>query len=174
MQKTRVRSLGWVEPLEEEMAPHSSTFAWKIPWAQESGGLQLMGPQRVRHNWETEHMHARTHTHTHTQNSLGFPGGSVIKNLPASEGDTGDLGSTLGLRWSPGGRNGNPLHLFLPGKFHGQRSLAGYSPWGCKELDMTEQLSLHAPTGQGADTALKQEQSEFLPKEIGLSWHLDA
>ena len=106
--------------------------------------------------------------------TCGFPGGSVVKNLPASEGDTGDLGSTLGLRWSPGGRNGNPLHLFLPGKFHGQRSLAGYSPWGCKELDMTEQLSLHAPTGQGADTALKQEQSEFLPKEIGLSWHLDA
>ena len=42
------------------------------------------------------------HTHTHTQNSLGFPGGTVVKNLPASEGDTGDLGSTLGSGRSPG------------------------------------------------------------------------
>ena len=38
-----------------------------------------------------------------------------------------------------------PIPVFLPGDFHGQRSLVGYSPWGCKELDMTEQLSLHFP-----------------------------
>ena len=49
-------------------------------------------------------MHARTHTHT--QNSLGFPGGAVVKNPPASEGDTGDLVSTLGSGRSPGGGNG--------------------------------------------------------------------
>ena len=45
---------------------------------------------------------AHTHTHTHTQNSLGFPGGTVVKNPPASEGDTGDMGSTLGSGRSPG------------------------------------------------------------------------
>ena len=39
---------------------------------------------------------------------------------------------------SPGGGNGNPLPVFLSGESHGQGSLVGYSPWGCKELDMTE------------------------------------
>ena len=50
MQETRVRSLGWEVPLEEEMATHSSILAWKIPWTGEPGGLQSMGPQRVRHD----------------------------------------------------------------------------------------------------------------------------
>ena len=49
-QEMRVRSLGQEDPLEEEMAPHSSILAWKIPWAEESGGLQSMGSQRVRHD----------------------------------------------------------------------------------------------------------------------------
>ena len=48
-QEMWVRSLGQEDPLEEEMAPHSSILAWKIPWAEESGGLQSMGSQRVRH-----------------------------------------------------------------------------------------------------------------------------
>ena len=52
-QETRVLSLGWEDPLEKEMAPHSSTLAWKIPWMEECGGLQSMGSQRVRHNWAT-------------------------------------------------------------------------------------------------------------------------
>ena len=38
-QETQVQSLGWEDPLEEEMAPHSSTFAWRIPWTEEPGGL---------------------------------------------------------------------------------------------------------------------------------------
>ena len=50
MQETRVRSLGWEVPLEEEMATHSSILAWKIPWTGEPGGLQSMGPQRVGHD----------------------------------------------------------------------------------------------------------------------------
>ena len=41
--ETRVRSLGWEDPLEEEMATHSSTVAWKIPWMEEPGGLHSMG-----------------------------------------------------------------------------------------------------------------------------------
>ena len=43
-----VPSLGWEDPLEEEMATHSSILAWKILWREESGGLQSMGSQRVR------------------------------------------------------------------------------------------------------------------------------
>ena len=48
MQKIWVRSLGWEDPLEKEMATHSSTLAWKIPWMEEPGRLQSMGSQRVR------------------------------------------------------------------------------------------------------------------------------
>ena len=48
MQETQVRSLGWEEPLEEEMVTHSSILAWRIPWSEESGGLWSMGSQRVR------------------------------------------------------------------------------------------------------------------------------
>ena len=50
MQDIRVRSLGQEGPLEKEMAPHSSTIAWKIPWTEEPGRLQSMGSQRVRHD----------------------------------------------------------------------------------------------------------------------------
>ena len=50
MQETQVQSLDWEDLLEEEMAPHSSTLAWKIPWMEEPGRLQSMGLQRVRHD----------------------------------------------------------------------------------------------------------------------------
>ena len=53
VQKVWVWSLGWEDPLEEEMATHSSIPAWRIPWTEEPGGLQSMGLQRVRHNWAT-------------------------------------------------------------------------------------------------------------------------
>ena len=53
MQETRVRSLGWEDPLEKEMAAHSSILAWKIPWTAEPGRLQTIGLQRVRHDWAT-------------------------------------------------------------------------------------------------------------------------
>ena len=48
--ETQVRSLGWEDPLEKEMAIHSRTIAWKIPWTEEPGRLQSMGSQRVGHN----------------------------------------------------------------------------------------------------------------------------
>ena len=50
MQETWVRSLGCEDPLEEEMVTHSSTLAWKIPRAEEPGGLQSVESQRIRHN----------------------------------------------------------------------------------------------------------------------------
>ena len=43
MQETQVRSLGWEDPLEKEMAIHSSVFAWRIPWTEDPGGLQSTG-----------------------------------------------------------------------------------------------------------------------------------
>ena len=48
--ETWVRTLGWEDPLEKEMATHSSTLSWKIPWTEEPGGLQSMGSQRVGHD----------------------------------------------------------------------------------------------------------------------------
>ena len=50
MWETWVQSLGWEDPLEKEMAIHSRTIAWKIPWTEEPGRLQPMGSQRVRHD----------------------------------------------------------------------------------------------------------------------------
>ena len=50
VRETRVQSLGWEDPLEKEMATHSSTLAWKIPWTEEPGRLQSMGSQRVGHD----------------------------------------------------------------------------------------------------------------------------
>ena len=53
MRGTRVRSLGQEDPLEKEVATHSSTLAWKIPWMGELGGLQSMESQRVGHDEAT-------------------------------------------------------------------------------------------------------------------------
>ena len=60
----------------------------------------------------------------------------VVKNPSANAGGVRDVDSIPGSGRSPGGDQ--PTPVFLPGESHGQRSLAGYSPWGSKELDMTE------------------------------------
>ena len=75
--------------------------------------------------------------------SWGFPHDTVLKYLPDNEGDIGDSVSIPGLGGSPGVGPipVQPIPVFLPRKFHGQRSLMSYSPWGHKELDPTERLS---------------------------------
>ena len=70
--------------------------------------------------------------------TMGFPGGSDGKESAYS---AGDLGSIPGLGRSSGGGHGNPLQYSCLENPHRQRSLEGYSPWGHKELDMTERLS---------------------------------
>ena len=69
--------------------------------------------------------------------SSDVPGGSDGKESACS---AGNLGMMPGWGRSPGGRAWRPTPVFLPGEFHGQRSLAVYSPWGCKESDTTEKL----------------------------------
>ena len=66
----------------------------------------------------------------------------VVKILPANAGDLRDLGLTPGSGRSPGRRKWQPTPVFLPGEPRGQRSLVGYSPWCCKESDMTEHIIL--------------------------------
>ena len=68
------------DPLEKEMAAHSGTIAWKIPWTEEPGRLQSMGSQRIGHNWVTP---------LSTFSVLGFPGGSDGKVSACNAGDLG-------------------------------------------------------------------------------------
>ena len=81
----------------------------------------------------------------------GFPGGAVVKNMSANAGDAGDTGLITGpshwVKKIPWKRKWQPTPVFLPGKSHRPRSLAGYSPGGCKESDTTE----HAHTSQGSN-----------------------
>ena len=92
MRETRVQSLGWEDLLEKDMATHSSTLAWRIPQSEEPGRLQSTG---------------RKESDTTERVLMGFPGGSVVKNLPAI---AGDMGLIPGSGRSPGEGNGNPLH----------------------------------------------------------------
>ena len=70
-----------------------------------------------------------------------FPGGTVVKNPPANAEDAKDMGSTPSLGRFPGVGNGNLLQYSCL-ENPGQKSLAGYNPWGCKQLDTTKRLSM--------------------------------
>ena len=100
--------------------PPWSSFIW-------GQGLHTASPALVtKENWSDK---------LHPTELGGFPGGSVVKNVSTN---LWDLASIPGSGRSPGGENDNPLQYSRPGEFHGQRSLASYSPWGHKETDMTE------------------------------------
>ena len=90
MWETQIQSLGWEDPLEKEMATHSSTLAWKIPWTEECGRLQFMGLQRVRHNWVTSLSLSKSHSF------------SSICDRKVT-GDEGPNGEELELRQFPEG-----------------------------------------------------------------------
>ena len=71
---------------------------------------------------------------------MGFPGGSVVKNAPAMQ-----KMQVQSLGWEdPLEKEWQPTPVSLPGESHGQRILVDYSPWGCKELDMSEWQSMFA------------------------------
>ena len=77
-----------------------------------------------------------------TMMKCGFPGGSVVKTLPANAGNAGDAGSISA--WEGPLEEEMTTHSsILAGKFHGQRSLADYSSCSCKESDMTEHTLAH-------------------------------
>ena len=111
MRETWVRSLGREDPLEKEMATHSSTNAWKIPWTEEACRLQSTGSQRVWHDWATSLHFISLHQDkkiqiTKIMKERSFPGGSVGRE---STCNAGDPSSTPGWGRSPGEGNGNPL-----------------------------------------------------------------
>ena len=72
----------------------------------------------------------------------------MVKNPLASAGDTRDVGLIPGLGRFAGRRKWQPPPVFLPGEFQGQRSMVGYSPWGLKESNTTEQLSTRREYGK--------------------------
>ena len=91
VQETQVWSLGREDPLEKEMATHSSILAWKIPWAEEPGRVQSMGL-----NWGTFEINTSRKYFYHALkhiflNYRDFIGGPVIKNPPANVGDTSSI-----------------------------------------------------------------------------------
>ena len=127
MWETWVRSLRQEDPLEKEMATHSSTLAWKIPWMEEPGRPQSVRSQRVGDNWAT----------SPSWEVQGFSSSSVGKDSACNAGDSG---SVPALGRSPGEGHGNQLRYSWLENPHGQRSLPGYSPWGGRESDTTERL----------------------------------
>ena len=78
------------------------------------------------------------HTYMHVIRVGASQVALVVKNPPANAGDRRVVRTIPGSRRSPGAGNGQVAPVFLPGEAHGQRSLAGYSPWDCKEADMAE------------------------------------
>ena len=102
MWKTWVRSLGWEDSLEKEMATHCSTLALKIPWTEELG--EGYYPWDHKELGTTEWLHFQFHIfYWASQVAL------VVKNSPANAGDVRDLGSIPSSRRSPGEGHDNPL-----------------------------------------------------------------
>ena len=83
VQETWVRSLRWADPLEKEMAIHSSTISWKIPWTEEPWGRkELDTTEQLTHTHTRTHTHSHTHSHTHynvcnSEALHGLPGGGL-------------------------------------------------------------------------------------------------
>ena len=75
-------------PLEMEMATHSSTLAWRIPWTEESGGLQFMGSQRVEHDWVTSlslSLSKQFYLKKNNSRDMGYPGRDSLKLVVAKD-----------------------------------------------------------------------------------------
>ena len=124
MWEIRVRYLGQEEPLEKEMATHSGTLAWKIPWTEKPGRLQSMGSQRVRHDWATNTFLG----HVCNDSCDSLVDQRIIWSL-----QSGRPGFDPWVRKILWRRKWQPTPVYLLGEAHGWRSLVGYSPQGRKE-----------------------------------------
>ena len=105
----------------------------------------------------------------------------MVKNPPATARDVRNMGSIAGSGRFPWRRAWQPTPVFLPGESQGQRSLAGYSPWGCKESDTTELLRKHAQVpghrcinifGGPPFNQLHRIWGTFLKKQVRAGAHL--
>jgi len=131
MQETQVWSLC---PEDKGIGTHSSILAWRIPWTEEPGGLQSMELQRVEYNWVPNSF------------TLGLPRWLSGQESACQCRRLQRLAFDPWVGKIPWRREWQPTPVFLPGKSDGQRSLAVYSPWGCKESDKTAHTHTHAHT----------------------------
>ena len=124
MQETLVWFLSWEDPLEKGMATHSSILAWRTPWTEEPGGLPSTESKRVGPNWATKH--------------IGLPKWNSHKESACQcRRCKKRLGFDTCIRKISWRRKWQTTPVFLSGKSHGQRSLVGYSPWSCKESQLS-------------------------------------
>ena len=148
----QVWSLGWEDPLEEGMATHSSTLAWRIPWAEEPGRPWSMGWQRVRHDW--------TNKPPPTQNDT--PGSATAKSAVRSSQESpllqGDARVPLALQGRAlRHRNTASLHRLLPSGRCCQANVA----WRAQGLPLLQmQTPLHPELSPVTGEALPQSETE--------------
>ena len=124
MQETWVRSLGQEDLLEKEMATHSSTLAWKIPWMEKPGRLQSMGLQRIGHDWTT----SLSLSHHFRRASQGAQWQRIYLLMHEMRRHRFDLWFGK-IPWRKEMAIRSSIHA---GKFHGEGSVVGYSPWFTK------------------------------------------
>ena len=162
MKETWVRSLCWEDPLEEVWQPTPVFLPGESPWTEEPGGLQSMWLKRVWHDWWL----------SPAQRSIGgFPGSASSKESACKCRRHKRCGFHPWVRKIPWRKKWQPTPVFLLEKVHGQRSLEGYSPWCCKELDTTEHVHTQTPEayvfgkhleeGEGAGRNLLGKPGEF-------------
>ena len=140
------------------MATHSSILPWRTPWTEEPGELHSMGLQRVGHDWATElnwtesdepvgppkrnsveNLNHRLRFQKQSVFWYGFPSGKEPACRYRRQKRCAFYAWIMTILRR---RKWQITPVFLPGESHGQRSLVGYSPWGHKELDTTEWLTL--------------------------------
>ena len=122
VQESKVRSMCQEDPLEKEMATHSSILAWRIPWTEEQ---------------PTAHGAAKSHAQLPFF-FFGFPGSGCGKESTYQCRRCRRYGFHSWVGKIPWNRKWQTAPVFLPGKSHGHRSLVGCCPRGCKELNMTK------------------------------------
>ena len=140
MQETRIRSLGWEDPLEMEMATHSSILAWRIPWTEEPGGLQSTGSQRVGHDWVISL--SLSYSYTMPEKAMAPHSSTLAWKIPWTE-EPGRLQSMESQRlrhnWATSlslftfmhwRRKWQPTPVFLSGESQGQGEPGGLPSMG--------------------------------------------
>ena len=153
MRETRVRPLSWENPLEKEMAIHSSTIAWKIPWTEDPGRLQSVGSQGVGHDWANSlslSLSYMAFTMLRSEKAMAPHSSTLAWKIPQMEepGRLQSMGSLrVGHNWATSlslftfmhwRRKWQPTPVFLPGESEGRWGLVGCHLWGRTESDTTE------------------------------------
>ena len=131
MWEMQVQSLGWDDPVEKEMATHSSILAWKIPWMEEPGGLWFM--ESLGHDLAIKPPPPPFLFLVRNSSHLGFLDGTSGKEPACQCRRYKKCGFNSWVRKIPWRKAWPPTLVFLPGESLGHRRLVGYSTQGLKE-----------------------------------------